>query len=39
LSVEDAAVGVRVTTEVTVRLETSERPACIAELVAVLLPA
>ncbi|HEX9490623.1 MAG TPA: MaoC family dehydratase [Stellaceae bacterium] len=39
LSVEDVALGVRVTTEATVRLETSERPACIAELVAVLLPA
>lgn len=39
LKVEDMARGARVTTETTVRLDTSERPACIAELVAVLLPA
>jgi acyl dehydratase len=38
LRVEDIARGVRVTTEATVRLEASGRPACIAELVAVLLP-
>jgi acyl dehydratase len=39
LKVEDMARGARVTTETTLRLDTSERPACIAELVAVLLPA
>jgi acyl dehydratase len=39
IKVEDLARGTRVTTETTVRLATSERPACIAELVAVLLPA
>ena len=39
LKVEDLARGTRVTTETTLRLDTSERPACIAELVAVLLPA
>jgi acyl dehydratase len=39
LKVEDLARGTRVTTETTVRLASSERPACIAELVAVLLPA
>ena len=39
LKVEDLARGTRVTTEATLRLDSSERPACIAELVAVLLPA
>ena len=39
LKVEDLTRGTRVTTETTVRLDTSARPACIAELVAVLLPA
>ena len=39
LKVEEMARGARVTTETTLRLDTSERPACIAELVAVLLPA
>jgi acyl dehydratase len=39
IKVEDLAHGARVTTETTLHLDTSERPACIAELVAVLLPA
>jgi acyl dehydratase len=36
--VEDIPRGVRVTTEATIMLEGTDRPACIAELVAVLLP-
>ena len=36
--VEDTAKGVRITSEATVTLEGSDRPACIAELVAVVLP-
>jgi len=39
LSVEDTPRGVRITSEATVELEGSERPACTAELVAVLIPA
>jgi acyl dehydratase len=38
LKVDDMMRGARVTTQATVRLDTSERPACIAELVALLLP-
>ncbi len=37
-NVETIERGVRVTNEATVMLEGSERPACIAELMAVLLP-
>ncbi|MGH7001167.1 MAG: hypothetical protein ACREEA_06640 [Stellaceae bacterium] len=37
-NVETIERGVRVTNEATIALEGSERPACIAELVAVLLP-
>jgi len=36
--VEDTPKGVRITSEATVALEGSDRPACIAELVAVVLP-
>jgi acyl dehydratase len=36
--VEDTPKGVRVTTEASVAIEGSERPVCIAELVAVVLP-
>lgn len=39
LAVEDTPKGVRVTTEATMLLEGSERPACVAELVAVVIPA
>jgi acyl dehydratase len=39
LAIEDTPRGVRVTSEATVQLEGSERPACVAELVAVLIPA
>jgi acyl dehydratase len=39
LDVETTERGVRVTNEATVALEGSDRPACVAELVAVLLPA
>jgi acyl dehydratase len=39
LSVEDTPRGARITTEATVELEGAERPACTAELVAVLIPA
>lgn len=35
---EETARGVRITHEATVSLEGSERPACIADLVAVLIP-
>jgi acyl dehydratase len=38
LSAEDTPRGVRITSEATVELEGSERPACTAELVAVLIP-
>lgn len=38
LKVEDAAKGVLLTNEVTVELEGSERPACVAEQVAMLFP-
>jgi acyl dehydratase len=38
LAVDDVPRGVRVTTEATVVLEGAERPACVAELVAVLVP-
>ena len=38
LSVEPSARGTRVTNEATVLLEGSERPACIAELIAVMIP-
>jgi acyl dehydratase len=37
-AVEDTPKGVRVTTEATMVLEASDRPACIADLVAVVLP-
>jgi acyl dehydratase len=37
-AVEETPKGVRVTTEATLVLEGSERPACIADLVAVVLP-
>jgi acyl dehydratase len=36
--VEDTPKGVRITSEATVRLEGSERPVCIAELLAVVIP-
>jgi acyl dehydratase len=39
LDVEDTPRGVRITSEATVALDGSERPACIAELVAVFIPA
>lgn len=39
LNVEPGAKGTRVTNEATVLLEGSERPACIAELIAVMIPA
>ena len=38
VNVEDMARGTRVTTETVVSVEGSDRPACIAELVAVLVP-
>ena len=38
-SVEDVKQGARVTTEATVELEGSEKPACIAEQIAILIPA
>jgi acyl dehydratase len=38
LEVEDTPKGVRITSEATVALEGAERPACIAELVAVVIP-
>ena len=38
-SVEDVKQGMRVTTEATVELEGSEKPACIAEQIAILIPA
>jgi acyl dehydratase len=38
LSVENTDRGVRITSEATVELEGAERPACTAELVAVLIP-
>ena len=37
--VQDMSSGVRMTSEATVAIEGSDRPACIAELVVVLLPA
>jgi acyl dehydratase len=39
LAVEPGAKGTRVTNETTVELEGSERPACIAENIALLIPA
>lgn len=39
LSLEDSGRGVRATSEATVELESNSRPACIAELVALTLPA
>jgi len=36
--VEDAAQGVRLTTEATVELEGSAKPACIAEQIVLLIP-
>jgi acyl dehydratase len=39
LNVESSPRGTRVTNEATVLLEGSERPACIAELIAVMIPA
>jgi acyl dehydratase len=36
--VEDTPKGVRITSEATVTLEGSERPVCIAELLAVVIP-
>jgi acyl dehydratase len=36
--VEDTPKGVRITSEATVALEGSDRPACIAELIAVVIP-
>jgi acyl dehydratase len=39
LSVEPGERGTRVTTEATVQLEGSERPACVAEIVTLLIPA
>jgi acyl dehydratase len=39
LDVEDTPRGVRITSEATVSLDGSERPACVAELVAVFIPA
>jgi acyl dehydratase len=37
-SVEDAAQGARLTTEATVELEGSAKPACIAEQIVLLIP-
>jgi acyl dehydratase len=37
-SVEDAAQGVRLTTEAIVELEGSAKPACIAEQIVILIP-
>ncbi len=39
ISVEDTPKGVRITSEAMVMLEGSVRPACIAEIVAVVIPA
>jgi acyl dehydratase len=39
LRVEDKPSGAQVFTEATVELEGSDRPACVAELIVVLLPA
>lgn len=36
--VEDTPKGVRITSEATIALDGSERPACIADLVAVVIP-
>lgn len=38
VEVEETPKGVRVTSEATVALEGSDRPACVAELVAVIIP-
>ena len=38
LEVEETPKGVRITSEATVVVEGAERPACIAELVAVVIP-
>ena len=38
VEVEETAKGVRITSEATVLVEGAERPACIAELVAVVIP-
>ena len=38
LSVEDVPQGVRLTTEATVELEGSPKPACIAEQIGILIP-
>lgn len=38
VEVEDTPKGVRVTSEATVAVEGSDRPACVAELVAVIIP-
>lgn len=38
-SVEDVTQGVRLTTEATVELEGSAKPACIAEQISILIPA
>ena len=38
VEVEDTPKGVRVTSEATVALEGSDHPACVAELVAVIIP-
>ena len=38
LEVEETPKGVRVTSEATITLEGSDRPACVAELVAVIIP-
>ncbi len=38
-SVDDAPQGVRLTTEATVELEGSAKPACIAEQIVILIPA
>jgi len=36
--VEDTPKGVRITSEATIQLDGSDRPACIADLVAVVIP-
>lgn len=38
-SVEDVKQGVRLTTEATVELEDSAKPACVAEQISILIPA
>lgn len=38
-SIETVKQGVRLTTEATVELEGSEKPACVAEQIAILIPA